>query len=123
LSLLRLALACSHAGETPHAVVETVFHHVWRGGGVADDAARGQALTAHLAPPMGPDAPEVKQQLKANTDEAIARGVFGVPSLCVDDKVFWGLDALPMLQAYLAGDPWFDQAWDAAAAIAPGVRR
>lgn len=123
LSLLRLALACSHAGETPHAVVETVFHHVWRGGGVADDAARGLALAAHLAPPMGPDAPEVKQQLKANTDEAIARGVFGVPSLCVDDKVFWGLDALPMLQAYLAGDPWFDQAWDAAAAMAPGVRR
>ena len=104
-------------------MVETVFHHVWRGGGVADDAARGLALAAHLAPPMGPDAPEVKQQLKTNTDEAIARGVFGVPSLCVDDKVFWGLDALPMLQAYLAGDPWFDQAWDAAAAIAPGVRR
>jgi len=49
--------------------------------------------------------------------------VFGVPSLCVDYKVFWGLDALPMLQAYLSGDPWFDQTWDAAAAIAPGVRR
>ena len=65
----------------------------------------------------------MKETLRQNTEQAIADGVFGVPSIQADGEMFWGLDALPMLQAYLAGDPWFDQAWDAAAAIAPGVRR
>jgi 2-hydroxychromene-2-carboxylate isomerase len=69
------------------------------------------------------DAPDVKEQLKANTEEAIARGAFGVPTFCVDDKVFWGLDALPMMRAYLDGDQWFDSAWDAAASIQQGVKR
>ena len=42
--------------------------------------------------------------------------MFGVPTFEVDGKVFWGLDALPMLRAYLAGDAWFDgPGWDAAA--------
>jgi 2-hydroxychromene-2-carboxylate isomerase len=69
------------------------------------------------------DASDVKDQLKTNTEEAIARGVFGVPSFCVDDKVFWGLDALPMLRAYLDGDQWFDAAWEMAASIQQGVKR
>ena len=34
-------------------------------------------------------------------------GVFGVPTLLVDGKLFWGLDSLPMLRAYLDGDDWF----------------
>ena len=37
---------------------------------------------------------EVKAQLKANTDEAIARGVFGVPTCEVDGRLFWGFDGL-----------------------------
>jgi hypothetical protein len=41
----------------------------------------------------------------------------------VDDKVFWGLDALPMLRAYIDGDAWFGSAWDGAASIAQGVTR
>jgi hypothetical protein len=53
----------------------------------------------------------------------MALGVFGVPTFEVDGKLFWGLDALPMLRAYLAGDAWFEGAWDAAATIAVGVKR
>jgi len=104
-------------------VCETLFKHVWQGGAAADDATRLAALTAQLAPARSADDPVVKDQLKANTEEAIARGVFGVPTFCVDDKVFWGLDALPMMRAYLDGDPWFDTAWDAAASIQQGTKR
>ena len=102
---------------------DTIFKHVWQGGAAADDAARLPALAQQLVPQRSVDAPEVKAQLKTNTEEAIARGAFGVPTFCVDDKVFWGLDALPMMRAYLDGDPWFDTAWDAAASIQQGVRR
>ena len=123
LSLLRLAVACSSDGESNRYVCETIFKHVWQGGAAADDAARLQALTQQLAPRRSVDAPEVKDQLKANTEEAIVRGVFGVPTFCVDDKVFWGLDALPMMRAYLDGDQWFDGTWDAAASIQQGVKR
>jgi hypothetical protein len=41
----------------------------------------------------------------------------------VDGKLFWGFDALPMLQSYLAGDPWFDEAWTSVASVAQGIRR
>ena len=123
LALLRLAVACSAEGEPNRYVCETIFKHVWQGGAAADDAARLQALAQQLTPQRSVDAPDVKDQLKTNTDEAIARGVFGVPSFCVDDKVFWGLDALPMLRAYLDGVQWFDTEWNAAASIQQGVRR
>ena len=44
------------------------------------------------------------------TEDALAKGVFGVPTLAVDGLLFWGLDALPMLRQYLDGDPWFRSA-------------
>ncbi len=123
LALLRLAVACSDEGEPNRYVCETLFMHVWHGGAAADDAARLQALTQQLSPQRSVDAPDVKDQLKANTEEAIARGAFGVPTFYVDDKVFWGLDALPMMRAYLDGDQWFHNAWDSAASIQQGVKR
>jgi 2-hydroxychromene-2-carboxylate isomerase len=123
LGLLRLAVACSADGAPNRYVCETIFQHVWQGGAAADDAQRLQALTAQLAPPRAADAQDVKEHLKVNTEQAIAAGVFGVPTFCVDDKVFWGLDALPMMRAYLEGNPWFDAAWDAAASIQQGVKR
>lgn len=44
----------------------------------------------------------VKDELKALTDEAIARGVFGAPTFLVDDrKMFWGHDRMPLLENYL----------------------
>jgi 2-hydroxychromene-2-carboxylate isomerase len=123
LALLRLAVASSADGQPNRYVCETIFRHVWQGGAPADDAARLQALVTQLNPMRASDAPELKAQLKANTEEAIARGVFGVPTFCVDDKLFWGLDALPMMRAYLDGDQWFDSAWDSVASIQQGVTR
>lgn len=38
-----------------------------------------------------------------NLDEAVARGVFGVPFYVVDEEKFWGQDRLELLEEYLAG--------------------
>lgn len=120
LALLRLAVA---AGPN-RWVVESVMRHVWRGGADANDRARLAALREQLAPAREPDAPEVKAELRAATDAAIARGVFGVPTFELDGRLFWGVDALPMLRAALQGDPWFDgPAWEDAAAARPGITR
>lgn len=131
LPLLRLALACSAEGQTADRaglanryVCETIFRHIWRGGADAVDAGRLQALAALLAPARDPAGEAVKSELKANTDQAIARGLFGVPTLAVDDKLFWGFDALPALRAYLEGDAWFTGgAWEKAAGLPAAVSR
>lgn len=125
LALLRLLVACAPADGTPNRrACEAVLRHVWRGGGDANDAARLATLRALLAPQRDPDEDAVKQSLKDATAQAVARGVFGVPTIEVDGRLFWGLDGLPMLAGYLRGDGWFaGPDWDAAAAARPGVVR
>lgn len=121
LPLLRLAVACG----PNRRVVEALFHHVWQGGGAdPSDPARLAALKAALAPSRDPDGDEVKQELRAHTDAAIAAGIFGVPTFELDGRLFWGLDALPMLRDALTGHPWFDgPGWDEAAVKRPGIVR
>lgn len=123
LALLRLAVACAPQGLPNRHVCETLFKHVWHGGLEATDAQRLQSVTQQLAPQRALESDAVKAQLKAHTEAAIAHGVFGVPTFEVDGKLFWGLDALPMLRDYLAGDAWFDSAWACVSAVAAGVRR
>ena len=47
--------------------------------------------------------PDVKAKLAANTDAAVARGVFGIPSFFVGDELFFGKNTLPEIEALLAG--------------------
>jgi len=134
LPLLRLGLACASdeaPGETSRYVAEQLFHHVWHGGLDASDPQRLATLQAllqdHMAqrqkPWHAPDSEVVKQRLRANTDEALALGLFGVPSMVVNGRVFWGQDALPILRSCLDGNAWFDESWDAVAQRPEGVRR
>ena len=125
LPLLRLLVASAEAGQCPNRrACELVFRHVWRGGADALEPQRIAALAGHLAPRRDPDSDAVKGELRAGTDAAIAAGVFGVPTFRVDGRLFWGVDALPMLRAAIAGDAWFDgRAWNEAAAPRPGVKR
>lgn len=46
--------------------------------------------------------PTIKAGLKANTDDAIARGVFGAPTFFVGDQMFWGNDRLLFVKEALA---------------------
>jgi 2-hydroxychromene-2-carboxylate isomerase len=124
LGALRLALACGSDGLVNRYVAETVFRHVWRGGADAADAQRLQSLRELLQPQRDPASDAVKAELKANTDAAIARGLFGVPTCEVDGRLFWGFDALPMLREHLEGKPWFaGDGWDRAAALPAGKTR
>ena len=124
LGALRLALACGSEGRVNRYVAETVFRHVWRGGADAADAQRLAQLRAELQPQRDPESADVKAELKANTDAAIARGLFGVPTMEVEGRLFWGFDGLPMLREYLQGNAWFASgAWEAAAAVPAGKTR
>lgn len=126
LPLLRLAIAC-HAGATGEAnryVCETIFRHVWRGGQDAGNVERIAALAAQLSPAQDVQSDDVKNNLKKNTAAAIALGVFGVPTFTVDDKIFWGLDALPMLRDYLLESPWFQGGdWNRVSQVGSGISR
>ena len=125
LAQLRLLLACAPAGGTPNRrACEAVLRHVWLGGQDANDAGRMATLTHELAPRSAPDAAPVKQALKDATADALARGVFGVPTLEADGRLFWGVDGLDMLGECLRGAPWFDgPAWAAEGAPRAGVQR
>jgi 2-hydroxychromene-2-carboxylate isomerase len=124
IALLRLGLACGHEGACNRYITETLLRHVWQGGAEAADGARLQALVERLQPLRAIDDPAVKAELKVNTDAAIAQGVFGVPTMEVDGQLFWGLDALSMLRAYLLGDAWFDSPhWKDAGAQPAGIER
>ena len=53
-------------------------------------------------------AQEVKNQLRANVEEASANGIFGVPTFHIDGHNFWGIDATPMMLDYVANPGLFD---------------
>lgn len=113
LPLLRLALQCSDDGSINRFVAGTLLRHVWQGGQSALDAQRLDDVKQQLQPQLRSDAQaaqRAKDWLRSNTDAAAAAGVFGVPAWEVDGKLFWGLDGLPMLRAYLAQEPWFEAA-------------
>ena len=124
LAQLRLAVACGNNGLPNRYVVETLFRHVWQGGLDAESAQRTANLAKLLKPALAPESAEVKSLLKALTESAIEEGVFGVPTFKVDGKLFFGLDSLPMLAAYLRKDADFDDAaWDSVLKIPVGISR
>ena len=50
--------------------------------------------------------PRIKERLKAQTQAAIERGVFGSPFIFVDGEPFWGADRLPQVEAWLSKGGW-----------------
>lgn len=49
---------------------------------------------------------DLKQRFRAQTEEALLRGVFGSPFFFADDEPFWGADRLPMLDEWLVRGGW-----------------
>jgi 2-hydroxychromene-2-carboxylate isomerase len=69
-----------------------------------DDVVAEAARRASLDPVSLAKAitePGVKEQLKANTDELIARGGFGSPTMFVNGEMFFGNDRLPLVREAL----------------------
>lgn len=103
LPALRLTLALG----TPQPVIASVFDFIWQDGRDLEQA--WPELCERLGvPPAEAGAliadGDVKARLAANTDRAIAAGVWGVPTFEVGSELFWGLDTLEWMNAYLA-DP------------------
>lgn len=69
------------------------------------------ARRLHIEDPRAAAADEVvKARLRANTEAAIARGVFGVPSFLLEDTLFWGQDSLEMMFDFLKDPALFSSA-------------
>ncbi|MHA1569128.1 MAG: 2-hydroxychromene-2-carboxylate isomerase [Alphaproteobacteria bacterium] len=103
IAVLRLAIAL---GNDP-AKVRDIFRFIWRDGKAVD----GEQGWAELVERLGAEEaaariaePEIKGALRRNGEDAVAAGVFGVPSFVVDGEIFWGVEATDMLRDYLA-DP------------------
>ena len=98
---LRLAIACECRPEA----IRKIFEAVWTTGEDASDPARFASLLKSLSIAREQvESQDVKNRLKSNTEEAIKRGVFGVPTLEIDGELFWGADAMDFAKAFLA-DP------------------
>lgn len=113
-------------------VVDALFTAVWgRGEAIdtKDDVAR-VLERASIDPELVAQAAthEVKRDLLRATQDAIAAGVFGVPMVEVPAaagaELFWGLDALPSLEAFLRGDdPLTPELRDQLARLPMGAQR
>lgn len=96
VTALRLALA---AGDQIAAVSQALFRAYW-----ADDRDISEpAVLAGFGELARAEDPAIKQALRANTDEALAAGVCGVPSFVVRGHLFWGQDRLDLVSRTLDG--------------------
>jgi 2-hydroxychromene-2-carboxylate isomerase len=99
IKVLRLAIALGCELPAIHAI----FRYVWAEGGEVESEAGFAALCARMGVDDGPariGAPAVKDALRANGEAALAAGVFGVPTLALDGRLFWGYDATAMALDY-----------------------
>jgi 2-hydroxychromene-2-carboxylate isomerase len=136
IPLLRAAVAAEAKGIDAQDAATRIFRFVWRDGHVPDEPAFGKLLSDLTLAPTDLEAAAVKATLRRNGEEAIAAGLFGVPTAVAwrpapapgaapavgsdpasagtplatgsQHKLFWGLDALPMMEAWLSGDAFFD---------------
>ena len=98
LPYLRLAIA---AGSSA-AAVEAIFATLWTTGVDPADPRAVASLAQSLNVPLDRiGAPDVKNALREATEQAIQKGVFGVPTLLIDGQLFWGNDAVDFAAAYL----------------------
>jgi 2-hydroxychromene-2-carboxylate isomerase len=105
LRALRLAIVL----ENDLLAINRIFNYIWQDGLSIHDDATWFEFASSLGvdqPDELTSQPEVKRQLRQNTEEAIAAGVFGVPSLIADGHLFWGFDATDMYLDY-QGSPNF----------------
>jgi 2-hydroxychromene-2-carboxylate isomerase len=117
----RLLTAANATDEVAGSAFEFVYGQ-GRDPEVELEAFAGSLDIAEALSKIG--APQVKQQLLANTEEAVALGVFGVPTLVLRSRLFWGSDTVDWADAFLDDPGLFDRPeYQAAAAPEFGVAR
>lgn len=107
LAALRLLCALGPTMEESKAAMRAVF-----GEGHDPSTPNGLAVlgrTLGVADPAGLAASDAaKAKLRANTDEAIAKAIWGVPTFEVGGELFWGADSFPMLLDFLGNPRLFE---------------
>lgn len=101
LSALRLIVATGVKPEIIHAVFDFIF----KDGRDVGDPTEWQALTSALSVSNADQLiaePAVKQRLIDNTNQAIAAGIFGVPTFECQGELFWGSDTIDWMSEFLA---------------------
>ena len=104
---LRAVLAADRIGKHRPAM-NALFHAYWvEGNDLSDPAVIERALTAAgldgKALTIAAEDPEIKDMLRRNTSLALDRGVFGVPTIFVGERSFWGNDRLHFVEQELRG--------------------
>ncbi|MFN0025155.1 MAG: 2-hydroxychromene-2-carboxylate isomerase [Parvularculaceae bacterium] len=102
LTIMRGAVAAKRAGVLP-LYVEAAFRAMWEDGAKLDDPS----VIVTMLTQAGLDAkalieatqlPEIKAGLIANTERAVARGVFGIPAFFVGAEMWFGKDRLAQVE-------------------------
>ena len=86
--------------------MQVMFESIWTKAMNLND----QELLTQVATESGMDAnsfaegissDEIKNKLRENTEFAINKGAFGVPTFYIDDEMYWGIDSMKFLVEYL----------------------
>jgi len=92
-----------HHAESLPAAALAIYRAYW----VDDKDVSAPEVMAEILSALGLDGeamvaatqnPDVKEALKSVTADAIDRGAFGAPFICVGDETFWGNDRLFMVE-------------------------
>lgn len=98
---MRLVLVGERHGRVQEVALEA-FRRMWSEDVDINTAEELAAIARAAGLPVGAEAevadPEIKAALKASTDEAIARDVFGAPAIFVGDDLYFGNDRLDFVE-------------------------
>ncbi len=100
IKVLRLAVALGSTREAADAL----FRCIWVDGDLPDFDSGWSAVKSALGTTDADELisnPQVKDELRANGEDAVTQGVFGVPTIALDGHLFWGIDSFGMLKDYL----------------------
>ena len=100
LKALRLAIAV----DANLPAVELIFDYIWGEGNAIHTEEGLSALSSRMKikdVDVLISSDWVKNALRQNTEQAVAAGVYGVPTFSVESELFWGFDRTDMLLEYL----------------------
>lgn len=128
--LLSLRATCAiPTGSDPNTLIDALFKATWA---ESRDITQSEVV-AKVADGVGFDGahlvaqtqdPMIKRKLIENTQNAIELGVFGVPTMVIDEEIFWGYDDFPHLELYLNGeDPFNPAEFEAWMQVKPSIQR
>ena len=94
---------CALARQFAHAVYRALFvedRDISDPETIFEISAKNAIDRSILEPAL--QSPEIKARLKDEVDQAMARGVFGSPTVIIDGETFFGADRLPQIERWLA---------------------